>query len=369
VTVLQVLSSVWLGGLERVVEMLATGLAARGHDVRVVVFAAPGAAQAPVVSSLRSGGIDVETRIVPGRAYLQERRETIELCRRVGPAVVHTHGYRADVLDAPGARRDGFPTVTTAHGFAGGDLKNRLYEGLQIRAFRRFDAVVAVSARMADFLVARGVPSARVHTIVNAWRPGPPPLARAAARAALGVSPDGFRVGFVGRLSREKGADVLLEALARLRPHGVLASVLGDGRERRALEAAAARLGIADAVTWHGVVPDAGLLMPAFDALVMPSRTEGTPVALFEAMAASVPAVVTAVGGVPDVVSDADVILVLPDRPGALADAILRVRRDPNGARGRAESARRRLADRFGDGPWLDAYERLYAQVLSARAR
>ncbi len=368
-TVLQVLSSAWLGGLERVVEMLSTGLLARGHDVHVVVFSGPGAAQAPLVDALRSAGVGVETRTVPARAYAREGRETAELCRRVVPAVVHTHGYRADVVGAAAARRAGFPTVTTAHGFAGGDLKNRLYEGLQVRAFRRFDAVVAVSAPMADFLVARGVPSARVHTIVNAWRPGPPPLARAAARAALGVGAEGFRVGFVGRLSREKGADVLLEALGRLRPQGVRLSVLGDGRERRALEAAAARLGLADAVTWHGVVPDAGRLMPAFDALVMPSRTEGTPVALFEAMAASVPAVVTAVGGVPDVVTDGEAILVPPDRPDALADAILRVRRDPDGAGVRAAAARRRLAERFGDGPWLDAYERLYAQVQRTGGR
>lgn len=367
---LQIVSNAGVGGLERVVESLAAGMAGRGHEVRVAMFSGPGAPQAPLAAALRSAGVVVEPRVVPPRAYARERRETESLCRDLSPDIVHTHGYRADVVDAPGARRAGFPTITTVHGFAGGRLKNRLYETLQVRGFQKFDAVVAVSQPLAEHLARRGVPQARLHTIVNAWRPGRPPLGRAEARAALGVPADGFRVGFVGRLSREKGADVLVAAAAgRLRSQGVYVSVLGDGRERTALEAAAAALGLGGCVTWHGVVPDAGQLMRAFDVMVMPSRTEGTPIALFEAMAASVPVVATAVGGVPDVVGDAEAVLVPTERPDALADAILRARSDPDGAERRAKSARRRLSDRFGEGPWLDAYERLYAEVLKNRGK
>jgi len=311
----------------------------------------------------------VNVSIMPPRSYVPEHREAKALCQQVAPDIVHTHGYRADVVDAPGARRAGFPTVTTVHGFTGGDLKNRLYQTLQVRGFRKFDAVVAVSLPLAEHLALHGVPRNRLHTIVNAWRPGRPPLGRSEARVALAVPADGFRVGFVGRLSREKGADILVAAGGRLLGQGVSVSVIGDGRERLALEAAAVGLGLGDLVRWHGVVPDAGRLMRAFDVLVMPSRTEGTPIALFEAMAAGVPVIAARVGGVPDVVGDAEVILVPAEQPDALADAILAAREDPDAATRRAEAARRRLADRFGEGPWLDAYERLYEEVLKNRVK
>lgn len=366
---LQVVSNPSVGGLERVVESLAVGMAGRGHAVRVALFSGPGAPRSPLAGSLRSAGVEVEELVVPPRGYLEERRKAAALCRELAPDVVHTHGYRADLVDAPAALRAGFPIVTTVHGFTGGDLKNRFYEVLQVRRFRGFDAVVAVSRALAEHLAERGVPRDRVHTIQNGWRPGRAPLARAEARAALGVPADGFRIGFVGRLSREKGADLLVAAAARLRDQGVTASVLGDGRERAALEAAVMAHGLTETVTFHGVVPDAGRLMTAFDVLVMPSRTEGTPVALFEAMAVSTPIVATRVGGIPDVVRDSEAMLVPPEEPAALARAVLMVRGNPAEAAQRAGAARLRLEERFGEGPWLDAYERVYAGVAGGHVR
>jgi len=106
----------------------------------------------------------------------------------------------------------------------------------------------------------------------------------------------------VGRLSREKGADVILDAIAACKPPWRL-SIIGDGPERERLKQQAARLGITDRVTWHGPVSNAGKLLSAFDAFVLSSRTEGTPIVLFEAMHSGVPIVTTSVGGVPDVVS------------------------------------------------------------------
>ncbi len=303
-------------------------------------------------------------RIGP-RDYRAERRAVAALCASLHPDVVHTHGYRADVVDAPAARSAGAATVTTVHGFTGGGWKNRLYEWLQIRAFRRFEGVVAVSAPLAGVLERRGIPKALLHTIVNAWRQTSAPRDRAAARRTLGVEGMGPRIGFVGRLTAEKGADVLLEALARLPDSRIMVSILGQGPERAALEARAARLGIADRVHWHGPVPDAGSLLAAFDALVIPSRTEGTPIVLFEAMAASVPIVATAVGGIPDVVSSQEAVLVPKEQPVALAEAIRSVIDDVAGARGRAAKAKARLDAHFGAGPWLRAYEELYRAAVA----
>jgi len=161
---------------------------------------------------------------------------------------------------------------------------------------------VAVSRLLAQLLERRGVPSDRLHTIVNAWHSGEPPLPRAEARRVLGVAADDLRVGFVGRLSPEKGPDVLLSAAARI-DAAIQLSFVGEGRERPALETRAQEMGVGSRVTWHGAVPDAARLLAAFDVLVLSSRTDGTPIVLFEAMAAGVPIVASAVGGMPELLT------------------------------------------------------------------
>ena len=187
-------------------------------------------------------------------------------------------------MDAPVARRLGIPTVTTVHGFTGGDWKNRLYERMQRRAHRKFDAVVVVSRPLMVQLIQDGVPPHRLHLVQNAWQGITPPLERLAARRALGIPARAFHVGWVGRLSVEKGPDVLLDAIGHLRDLPIVVSVLGTGRERGVLLDRARALGLAERIHWHGVVPGAARLFSAFDVFVLSSRTEGTPVVLFEAI-------------------------------------------------------------------------------------
>jgi glycosyltransferase involved in cell wall biosynthesis len=197
--------------------------------------------------------------------------------------------------------------------------------------------------------------------------PAAPVLSREDARASLGVSAEGLRVGWVGRLTAEKGPDVMVEAAARLTDPRAAVSMLGVGAERERLGARARDLGLGDRLTFHGIVPRAARLMRAFDVLALSSRTEGTPIVLFEALAAGVPVVATSVGGVPDVVSPGEALLVPPDDPAALADAIRRVVSDPAAAAARARAGAARLAAAFGVEPWLDAYEEIYRQVAADR--
>jgi glycosyltransferase involved in cell wall biosynthesis len=249
------------------------------------------------------------------------------------------------------------------HGFTGGGRKNRLYEWLQVRAYHHAQGVVAVSSPLRELLERRGVPGRVIQVIPNAWMEKPA-LGREEARSALAVSGNQPLLGWVGRLSREKGADVFLEALALLPDIPWHASVLGIGREQAGLESRAAALGLANRITWHGLLPGAARYFPAFDLFVLSSRTEGTPIALFEAMAAEVPIVATSVGGVPDVVTPVEAALVPPEDPRALAAAIRATLTNPESARRRAEAARRRLSERFATGPWLDAHERMYRQLV-----
>jgi len=368
VVILQIVAPGAFGGLERVVQLLGAGLVRLGHEVHVIGVASPADAGANegFLAPLAEAGAHTHPLVVRGR--LEERAAVERLCAELRPDVVHTHGYRPDVLDSDVAGRLGIPVVTTVHGFTGGGWKNRLYEWLQCRAFREFDAVVAVSRPLVARLAAAGVPASRIHEVPNAWGdvgPPAPSLDRQEARRLLGLPADDFVVGWVGRLSPEKGADVLLDAIPYLKDLPLAVSFVGDGAERLSLVARARGLGLNGQIHWHGAVAEAGRFFSAFDVFVLSSRTEGTPIVLFEAMAAGVPIVATEVGGVPYVVSPAEAALVTAGYPAGLATEIRAVHRAPEEAQRRARAARTRLERDFNVAEWLDRYVGIYLSVSS----
>ena len=364
-SIVQVAAPAPFGGLEEVVYTLTTGLANRGHAVGLVALVGGGALP-PLVERLEAAGVPVE-RLACGRHYLRERRELAHFFAASRPSLVHTHGYRSDVQAGAVAQRLSLPVMSTVHGFTGGDSKNRIYERIQRRSLRRFGGVIAVSRPLVDLLVASGVARDRVHLIPNAYQPRMQVLSKADARAELKLSlpARAFVIGWVGRLSREKGPDVLVDALGLLTDTDAHSVIAGDGPDRAALERRAAALGITERIHWLGVTPNVSRCFSAFDCFALSSRTEGTPIALFEAIAAGVPVIVSAVGGIPDVVSGGEAILVPPNDPGALARALRDVALDPAGAAARAARATVRLRTERSVGPWLDEYEAVYRQLAS----
>jgi glycosyltransferase involved in cell wall biosynthesis len=236
-----------------------------------------------------------------------------------------------------------------------------------VAALRRHDAVIAVSQRLAGQLGEDGVPRERLVVLRNAWRPAAPLPSRADARARLGLPADGPVIGWVGRLAWVKAADDALAAFAAAGIAGTRLSVVGDGPDRPALEAQARALGLAGRVTFHGALPDAWRVLPAFDALLLSSRSEGTPMVLLEAMHAGVPIVATAVGGVPDLVGDG-ALLAPADDPAALGRALARALTDPDGSRARAAAARARLDTDFAPDAWIDRHLDLYRRLAARNA-
>ncbi|WP_344342662.1 glycosyltransferase, partial [Kitasatospora putterlickiae] len=192
------------------------------------------------------------------------------------------------------------------------------------------------------------------------------PAARAAARAGLGLPDDAFVVGTVGNLTPKKDQATLLAAhaaLLRSRPDARLLLV-GAGPLDARLRARAAELGVADTVVFAGSRADVPELLPALDVFTLSSRQEGLPVALMEAMTSGLPAVVTRVGGMPEVLDDGEQgLLVPPGDPSALAGAFDRLAGDPD-LRARMASAARERAKRFDVAGAQRAVEAVYARVL-----
>lgn len=373
--VMHVVAPAPVGGLERMVQTLAAAQRADAtfSDVRVLALMRDGDGGADAFAApLRAQGVTVHAVSTPPRSYRAERAAIEAHCAAHRPEIVHTHGAHADVVGTGTGRGVGAATVTTMHGLAGGGLVNRGYEWLQRRACRRSDAVVAVARPLATRLIADGVPAERMHVVRNAWRPSSRSLTRDQARRVLGLPDSRFVVGWVGRISHEKGLDVLLDAFPSLASFCCHLAVVGDGRERAALarRVTESGLGAKHDISWHGEVNEASRLLAAFDVVVLSSRTEGTPMVLLEAMAAHIPVVATRVGGIPDIVSDEEALLVPSEDPPALAAAIAQVQRDPVAARQRATDAHARLQRDCDVGRWTARYRYVYdAARTAARSR
>jgi glycosyltransferase involved in cell wall biosynthesis len=226
--------------------------------------------------------------------------------------------HRPDVLLSFFAYPYGFAAVLTAATFGlpvvvscrGSDIihlaRPFLHRRLIAWSLCRCRAVVAVSRALCEEIVALGVDRRRIHTVPNGidasrFRPED----RALARRSLGLDAGAPLLVCVSRLSREKGVDLLLEALARARRRDLHLAIVGDGPEAPALRAQRDRLGLASRVHFAGRRPHEEIprWMSAADAVVLGSRSEGHPNALLEALACGRPVVAPRVGGVPDVVT------------------------------------------------------------------
>jgi glycosyltransferase involved in cell wall biosynthesis len=358
-----------VGGLERVVQGLASGLDARGHDITVVAVVESRSASEALFSGIADGGVDTVAVEIPGRAYLRERRSVGELLDALSPDVLHTHGYRPDLLHGSQARRRGIATVSTLHGSSRMGGLSGAFEWLQERSLRRFDAVIAVSPPLSSLLARRGVPRERIHLIPNAWTPTGAILPSEVARRRLGV-PEGAEVviGWVGRLIPIKGADVLLTALARTSGERWFACIVGGGPERARLEGLCSELGLSDRLRFCGPVEDAGRLFSAFDLFVLSSRSEGTPMVLLEAMSSGTPIVATQVGGIPDMLdADVDAWLVPPEDPAALSTAIEEALSDPSAAAERAGRSLEKVRTAFDPCLWIEHHEHAYREAVRVR--
>ncbi|MDJ0975201.1 MAG: glycosyltransferase [Planctomycetota bacterium] len=344
-----------------------------GFGMTVASFATGDAPHAFLDAAAARG---IRTRRLPQGSSYDPRlvRRLRDAVRADAPDVLVGHDYKANLLLHLAARKLGIPRVAIVHGYTGENRKIRFFEALDRRVLKRLDAVVVVADAMCAMLLKRGVPADRIHLVPNAIDTDAVSATAAAARddlrAAWDVT-DHTVLLALGRLSPEKGQDVLLEALARMpaeatRPLTLV--LVGDGATRGALEAQAERLGLTGRVRFLGWRDDPHACLGAADAVVLPSRTEGLPLALLEAMAAERPVVATRVGGVPDALADGEAgWLATPDDAGSLADALTAMLADADARAAKIAAGRARVTAHYSAARQARALEAVYAAV-TARA-
>jgi glycosyltransferase involved in cell wall biosynthesis len=304
----------------------------------------------------------------PLSLYLAARTALTRLCRQglefdlIDGHYLYPDGVAAVAL----GRHFGKPVVLTARG---SDVSQ--WPGLYLprrailRAISGADALIAVSAGLADGLFALGTPQAKVTVLRNGVDLSvfQPPADRAAARAALGLDAAPTLLS-VGHLIERKANDRIIDALPLLPDHHLL--IVGEGPEREALLAQAARLGVAARVRLLGTRPHAQLpaLYGAADALVLASSREGWANVLLEAMACGTPVIASPAWGSREAVTAPAAGLVLDDTsPGVLAAGVRRLFAEPP-----SRAATRAYAEAFGWEATTAGQLAVFRQVLAVRA-
>jgi len=288
----------------------------------------------------------------------------VRLCAEHEIDIVHAHLQKAFISSLLAARRCGGALILHEHGpiFRGGT--GCLYR-LSLKLLGTRAKTIIANSQAAGRAVQRvlgpaDVPVVVVPNSVDLQRFDPARYDRQIVRGHLGLGEDDFVVGFVGRLDRAKGADLLIEAAAHLRDRQEVCRfyLVGDGGQRRALERQVRKRGLGGIVTFGGLCENPAEIMRAFDVAVVPSRREAFGVAALELMRMKVPVIVSPVGGLPELVEDGRTGIVLPE-PGvsAIASAIRSLRRNRSRLAALAEAAFRRT----------DAFERdkVVQQILN----
>ncbi len=333
----------------------------------------------PVFEAARQAGGDVH----PVGSSKTDPRIALRLrgLARAGFGVVDTQNPQSRFWAGPATARSPVALVSTLNSWYlsehEGRSKGRLYDALERFGDRSVDLYIAVAPEIRARLLERGVPAGRIALIPNAVTLDPATIASdpQELRRAHVLPAEVPIVCAVGRLVEAKADDTLVEAIGILAGGGrrVACLIVGEGHLRGALEGRVRRLGLGELVRLVGSRDRAAALaiVKAADLFVMPSRTEGTPLALLEAAALGRPIVASRVGGIPTILEDgAEAWLVPADDPRALARAIGAALDDPGEALRRASAARSRVERDFALHGQVEATREAYRRALiSRRAR
>lgn len=368
--IVHLISSGGMYGAEAVILDLSRCLERAGHQSLIATFANANQRNTELEIRAEAQGFEVHALPCAGQLDRAFPARLRTLLHETEADVVHAHGYKADVYAFWAARASRTALVSTCHNWLDTTLALRLYGALDRRLLRSFRRVIAVSEDIRERLLASGVPSQQIALIRNGVDLAT--FAHLERHSSVPESSATPTFGVAARLSPEKGVDVFLEASALVHREvpGARFLVGGDGPERPSLGALIEALHLGDCTTLLGRQEN----MPAFyaqlDAAVLPSRMEGLPMALLEAMASGLPVVATTVGEVPQVVQDEQTgLLVAPENPNALAEAMLRLALDPRRRAEMGAQGRNRVIAEFSGNRMMAAYLGVYEQALAeARA-
>jgi len=356
-------------GAERTLVELAAYLRDQGWISHVVALEGAGAAE--TVQQATAQGLTAEAFVPTGRLGIVPLLGRLRsLLRRYPRAVVHSHGYKPDILLALLRVPRRLICVATCHGWYSRSRKEQILEALDKRSVRSFDHVIGVSDKITRELKENGVAARKVSLVPNGISaPRATPEARTRIRAEMGISAEDCAIVQIGRLGYPKRNDLLLEAVATLaHPLSPHVWLVGEGNDKSMLMDLARERGLLDRVRFCGYRTDVPDFLAAADLLAVTSDTEGLPITILEAMASHCPVVSTTVGAIAQVLKDGrNGWLVPPGDRAPLARALAEALGQPDLARSRAENAYREYVRAYSRDSMGARYLAIYEAAWARR--
>jgi glycosyltransferase involved in cell wall biosynthesis len=359
-----------VGGIFRHILDLANGQADRGHHVGIIADSLTGgeraeAALAEIAPRLKLGVHRIAIHREPFPTDILVWAQLMRLIHRLKPEVLHGHGAKAGAFIRLKTAPQGTIRVYTPHGgslhYPSSTLKGALYSRLERALMNSTDLFLFESAFARDtYQRTIGIPNGLVRCVFNGVTADEfDPVAKAA---------DATDIVYVGEFRHIKGADLLIDAVARLRGDGkpVTLTLAGDGEELEAIKAQILRLGLTDAVRFIGHVK-ARYGFSKGNLLVVPSRGDSMPYVVIEAAAAGIPMVAANVGGIPEIFGTHTDALFAPNIAAAMADAIEAALEDPEAALARAKSLRERIFLHFSQKAMVEGVLAGYRDTFANR--
>jgi glycosyltransferase involved in cell wall biosynthesis len=361
--ILHLVSSGGYYGKESVIINLCSALEKLGCATEVGAFLNSHAPNDEVVVRAHRQRLVAQTFACRGQLDFETVRTIQEHILAQQIDLVHTHDYKADVYGYLAARRTRRPVFATCHLWYSATIRHRIYSGFDRFILRFFDGVIGVSPPIASTLHKAWVPQRKVAVIANGIDFSPLlSVEDSSSRREFG---NDLTIGIVGRLVHQKGHPFLFAAARGILEKfpGAKFVVIGEGPERKSLEALAQELGIAGSVYFVGFRDDMPSAYAGLDLVVMPSLDEGLPMALLEAMAAKRAVIASAVGAVPEVIEHGQSgLLVQPGNVSDLQQAILSLLQDESLRNRIAENASKsvsRFSSELMARNYLDFYQRM----------
>jgi glycosyltransferase involved in cell wall biosynthesis len=359
-----------VGGIFRHILDVANGQADRGHHVGIIADSMTGgeraeAALAAIAPRLKLGVHRLAIRREPVPIDAVVWAHFMRLIRKLKPDVLHGHGAKAGAFIRLKGRSAKTIRVYTPHGgslhYPLNTLKGAIYSRLERALMNRTDLFLFESAFARDtYQRTIGKPEGLVRCVFNG--------VTADEFDPITVADDATDIVYVGEFRQIKGADILIDAVARLRADGkpVTLTLAGDGEELEALKAQIATLGLTDVVRFIGHVK-ARYGFSKGKVLVVPSRGDSMPYVVIEAAAAGIPMVAANVGGIPEIFGEHTEALFAPNIVGAMADAIETALDDPEGALEHAKSLRERIFLHFSQKAMVEGIMAGYRDAFANR--
>ena len=367
ITILHLIDSGGLYGAEIMLLNLVAEQVQQGMRPIIASIGDPSCGEKPLEREASRRGLHIEIfRMRRGPNFAGALR-ILRYAQRAGVEILHSHGYKGNILFGlmPKSLRR-IPMVATLHGWTwiNGNNRMQIYELLDRLSLHFIDRVVVVNKAMREKIALK-----RIYVVNNGI-----PIAEQPPKPAYPLDPrivdfccESHAIVTIGRLSPEKGFDILLDAvheISKTNPR-VRLVIFGEGEERSALEAQIRKLRIESLVLMPGYVEDAKRYMLLFRVFALSSLTEGLPIVILEAMQAGLPIVATRVGGVPEVLKEGEAGKLVPARNASrLAEGIYELLIDASLAKKMTDSARQSLETMYSSTAMALKYIKIYEGLV-----